>query len=88
MTLLVTLAVCLTALAATSRAPRKLTAPQVRELPRPNSVWFEPNRGQVAGRTQWVARAPGAFLYITGPEVVFAMPPENGRPATGCATCT
>src|SRR5260370_11510453 len=36
------------------------------------SVWFEPNRGQVAGQTEWVGRAKGAYLYITGNEVVYA----------------
>src|SRR4051812_850767 len=36
------------------------------------SVWFEPNRGQVAGKTEWIGRAKGAYLYITGNEVVFA----------------
>src|SRR5260370_18745671 len=36
------------------------------------SVWFEPNRGQVAGQTEWVGRAKGAHLYITGNEVVYA----------------
>src|SRR6266496_1944167 len=38
-------------------------------------LWFEPNVGQVKGKTEWVARAPGAYLYITGAEVVFALPP-------------
>jgi uncharacterized protein (TIGR03437 family) len=36
------------------------------------SVWFEPNRGQVAGRTEWIGRSKGAYLYITGDEVVYA----------------
>ena len=31
-----------------------------------SSVWFEPNRGQVLGRTQFVGRTQGAFLYMTG----------------------
>ncbi len=35
-------------------------------------VWFEPNRGQVAGQTEWVGRSKGAYLYITGDEVVYA----------------
>ena len=35
-------------------------------------VWFEPNRGQVAGQTEWIGRAKGAYLYITGDEVVYA----------------
>lgn len=36
------------------------------------TVWFEPNRGQVAGKTEWIGRAKGAYLYITGSEVVYA----------------
>ena len=42
-----------------------------------SSVWFEPNRGQVLGRTQFVGRTQGAFLYMTGPETVFALPPDR-----------
>ena len=36
------------------------------------TVWFEPNRGQVAGQTEWIGRSKGAYLYITGDEVVYA----------------
>ncbi len=36
-------------------------------------VYFEPNQGQVAGETQWITRAAGANVYITGSEVVFAL---------------
>ncbi len=36
-------------------------------------VYFEPNRGQVAGETQWITRAPGSNVYITGSEVVFGL---------------
>jgi hypothetical protein len=25
---------------------------------------FEPNQGQVAGETEWIAKAPGATLFI------------------------
>jgi len=39
-------------------------------------VWFEPNRGQVAGRTEWTTRAAGAWLFLTSNEVVYALPPE------------
>ena len=42
-----------------------------------SSVWFEPNRGQVLGRTQFVGRTQGAFLYMTGAETVFALPPDR-----------
>jgi uncharacterized protein (TIGR03437 family) len=35
-------------------------------------VWFEPNRGQVSGQTEWIGRAKGAYLYITANEVVYA----------------
>ena len=30
------------------------------------SVWFEPNVGQVKGQTEWVGRSKGAYLYISG----------------------
>ena len=36
------------------------------------SVWFEPNAGQVAGKTQWIGRSKGAYLYLKGDEVVYA----------------
>ena len=36
------------------------------------TVWFEPNQGQVAGQTEWIGRSRGAYLYITGDEVVYA----------------
>ena len=36
------------------------------------SVWFEPNVGQVAGKTQWIGRSKGAYLYLKGDEVVYA----------------
>jgi len=39
-------------------------------------VWFEPNRGQVGGRTEWTSRAAGAWLFLTSNEVVYALPPE------------
>lgn len=35
------------------------------------SVWFEPNHGQVGGRTEWTARAAGAWLFFTSNEVVW-----------------
>jgi hypothetical protein len=41
------------------------------------SVWFEANAGQVKGRTEFVGRTRGAFLYMTGREVVYAMPPAK-----------
>ncbi|MBX9603593.1 MAG: SBBP repeat-containing protein [Bryobacteraceae bacterium] len=40
---------------------------------------FEPNVGQVKGRTQWVARAVGATVYLAGPEVVFSVPPKEHK---------
>ncbi|MBL8238663.1 MAG: IPT/TIG domain-containing protein [Bryobacterales bacterium] len=40
-------------------------------------VWFEPNRGQVSGRTEWTARAAGAWLFLTSNEVVYALPPDT-----------
>ncbi len=40
---------------------------------------FEPNQGQVKGRTEWMAQARGACVYITGPEVVFAQGNENAH---------
>lgn len=41
------------------------------------SVWFEANAGQVKGRTEFVGRTRGAFLYMTGREVVYAMAPAK-----------
>ena len=40
-------------------------------------LWFEPNAGQVKGRTEFVGRTRGAYLYMTGSEVVFAMAPAK-----------
>ena len=34
------------------------------------SVWFEPNHGQVKGRTEFVGRTGGAFFCLTGSAVV------------------
>jgi uncharacterized protein (TIGR03437 family) len=42
-------------------------------------IHFEPNRGQVKGRTEWMAQACGASVYITGPEVVFALGNDNAH---------
>ena len=39
---------------------------------RAHAVWFEPNVGQVKGQTEWIGRSKGAYLYITGNEVVYA----------------
>jgi uncharacterized protein (TIGR03437 family) len=41
------------------------------------TVHFEPNGGQVKGRTEWMAQARGAAVYITAPEVVFALGNDN-----------
>jgi len=43
------------------------------------TVHFEPNVGQVKGGTEWMAQARGAAVYITGPEVVFALGNENAH---------
>ncbi len=43
------------------------------------TVHFEPNQGQVKGRTEWMAQARGAAVYITGPEVVFALGNDNAH---------
>ena len=40
-------------------------------------LWFEPNAGQVKGRTEFVGRTRGAYSYMTGREVVFAMAPAK-----------
>lgn len=40
------------------------------------SVWFEPNHGQVGGRTEWTARAAGAWLFLTSNEVIYVLPPD------------
>ncbi|MFN0103390.1 MAG: hypothetical protein ACKV2U_15035 [Bryobacteraceae bacterium] len=42
-----------------------------------SSVWFEPNHGQVGGRTEWTARAAGAWLFLTSNEVVYALPSDG-----------
>src|SRR6266540_2473939 len=56
-----------------------LTAARLPEVRQVGStpLWFEPNVGQVKGKTEWMARAAGAYLYITGAEIVFALPPLN-----------
>jgi uncharacterized protein (TIGR03437 family) len=41
------------------------------------TLHFEPNLGQVKGRTEWMAQAHGAAVYVTGPEVVFANGGDN-----------
>lgn len=41
------------------------------------SVWFEPNHGQIGGRTEWTARAAGAWLFLTSNEVVYGLPPDG-----------
>jgi uncharacterized protein (TIGR03437 family) len=43
-------------------------------------LWFEPNTGQVKGRTEFIGRTRGAYLYITGTEVVFEMAPAKVEP--------
>jgi uncharacterized protein (TIGR03437 family) len=48
-------------------------------MARPTAVHFEPNRGQVKGRTEWMAQAREAAVYITGPEVVFALGNDNAH---------
>jgi uncharacterized protein (TIGR03437 family) len=40
---------------------------------------FEPNMGQVKGRTEWMAQARGASVYITGAEIVFALGNDNAH---------
>jgi len=42
-------------------------------------IHFEPNRGQVKGRTEWMAQARGASVYITASEVVFALGDDNAH---------
>jgi uncharacterized protein (TIGR03437 family) len=42
-------------------------------------VHFEPNQGQVKGRTEWTAQARGASVYITAQEVVFALGNGNAH---------
>jgi uncharacterized protein (TIGR03437 family) len=44
-----------------------------------STVHFEPNRGQLKGRAEWIAQARGAAIYITGPEVVFALGNDNAH---------
>ena len=41
---------------------------------------FEPNQGQVAGETEWIAKARGGTLYITGAAVAFATTEPGGKP--------
>ena len=53
--------------------------PSIQGLQRPGPLHFEPNVGQVKGRTQWVARALGATVYLAGPEVVFSVSPKEQK---------
>ena len=41
-------------------------------------VHFEPNLGQVAGETEWVVKARGGTVFITGPAIAFAL--ATGEP--------
>lgn len=41
------------------------------------TLQFEPNQGQVKGRTEWMAQACSAAIYITAQEVVFALGNDN-----------
>jgi len=43
---------------------------------RSQTVWFEPNQGQIKGQTEWVAHSGSVSMYITGAEVVYALPPR------------
>ncbi len=43
------------------------------------AVHFEPNIGQVAGRTQWIARSGGVTMYIAPDKVVHALSPKNTK---------
>ncbi len=49
--------------------------PRIENVARRQAVHFEPNQGQVAGPTQWIARSGGVSMYITGQEVVYALAP-------------
>lgn len=41
---------------------------------------FEPNQGQVAGETEWIAKAPGATLYIKSTAIAFATAEPGKHP--------
>ena len=70
------------ALLSLGRADDRLlsSAKSVDQYVRPQATThFEPNQGQVKGRTEWMAQAHGAAVYITGPEVVFALGNDNAH---------
>ena len=51
------------------------------ETHQPNiPLHFEPNQGQVAGETEWIAKARGGTLYITGEAVAFATSEAGKKP--------
>jgi uncharacterized protein (TIGR03437 family) len=47
-------------------------------------LWFEPNQGQIAGRTEWIARSGGTQIYLAPNEAALALLPEmpNARTNT------
>src|SRR4029077_2136019 len=36
-------------------------------------VWFEPNQGQIAGRTEWIARSGDTEIYLAPNEAAYAL---------------
>jgi uncharacterized protein (TIGR03437 family) len=59
-----------------SAGPSSLQGRPQTTMARP-TVHFEPNVGQVKGRTEWMAQAHGVAVYITGSEVAFALGRNN-----------
>ena len=48
-------------------------------------LWFEPNQGQIAGRTEWIARSGGTQIYLAPNEAAFALLPEMPDAHDACA---
>src|SRR5260370_31768657 len=46
------------------------------------SVTFEPNQGQVPGKTEWIAQAASGAAFLTSTEVVLALMPERRAGST------
>src|SRR5579863_2954040 len=59
--------------------PLLVLALDLHQQPAAIPLHFEPNQGQVAGETEWIAKAPGATLYIKSTAIAFATAQDPGK---------